>query len=217
MGIETNRWGLEVDEEHPHLGGYVAGGDPQSACPQLWAWLIEKGGVRSVLDVGCGEGHALAFFREHGCEVQGVDGIEQESALIVTHDYARGPYRPAVTLYDHGPPVSPDGPPSWSMPRVMQPTFDLVWSCEFVEHVEERFLPNYLATFSAGNLVLFTHALPGQPGHHHVNCRTGDYWRGVMGGVGYQCDEQLTEVTRELAGEGTYYGRTGLAFRRHVR
>jgi hypothetical protein len=30
------------------------------------------------------------------------------------------------------------------------------------------------------NTLVFTHALPDQPGYHHVNCQTSEYWLNLM-------------------------------------
>lgn len=190
-----------------HLGGYVVGpyGDPATYYPELWQWLVEERKVQSVVDVGCGEGHAVRFFEGLGVEAVGIDGVSQEHPRILRHDYTLGPWSPSFLR------EGPEGP--WRDDRC-----DLVWSCEFVEHVEERFLPNFLATFGAGHYVLMTHADPGQLGHHHVNCRSSDYWVGTMAAVGYRLDSQLTAQTRELAGHNTdqwnHYVRSGLAFAR---
>ncbi len=175
-----------------HLGGYVEGGDPATWFPDLWTWLILQG-VTSMLDVGCGEGHALNYFRSHGCTVIGVEGIEQPDPDIVQHDFTDGPWRPDANV-------------------------DLVWCCEFVEHVEERYLPNFLRAFTAAPLVLMTHGEPGQGGYHHVNCRTADYWIGALAAIDYEIDVMLTQTTRALArfnpSPWNHYARSGLAFRR---
>lgn len=183
--------------KHGHLGGYIYGGDPWTYCPTLWQFLIDDLAVKSVLDVGCGDGQAVKFFRDQrGVQAIGIDGVEQEPEWIFTHDFTTGPIGTAALDYD------------------------LVWSCEFVEHVEERYLPNFVETFKRGKLVLMTHAFPGQGGWHHVNCREADYWVGVMAGAGYAFDPALTEVARELAakeppGESNHFARSGLAFVRN--
>lgn len=165
--------------EEGHLGGYIIGGDEATYYPALWRWLIEFYGVHSVVDVGCGEGHACSFFAERGCEVLGIDGVSQVAtwrpdASFITHDYTTGP-----------------------LPEVG--SYDLAWSCEFVEHVEERFVPNFLETFKCADLVLMTHADVGQAGYHHVNCQPATYWVGAMAAIGYALNPYLTETTRELA------------------
>ncbi|MCP5070209.1 MAG: class I SAM-dependent methyltransferase [bacterium] len=191
-----------------HLGGYIRGrqsevptvyghehGDPATWTPELWRWVFESLGVRSVLDVGCGEGHAAGFFRDLGCCVLGVDGSLQARRdsvireLHITHDFARGGYFPA---HD----------------------FDLVWSCEFVEHVEERHMANFLATFaSSTGYLMMTFASPGQPGHHHVNCQPAEYWVQKLAAIGFSLDEGLTEVSRAKVESGHYHN-CGLLFTR---
>ncbi len=186
-----------------HLGGYLQSrhplaeqfgtlrGDPATYTPELWQWAIDRLGVGSMLDVGCGEGHAAAYFRDRGCSVLGVDGSVQARRDSVIpgahrlHDYTTGP-------------CVPEG--EW----------DLVWSCEFVEHVEERYTQNFLATFAcARKYVLMTFAPPGQRGWHHVNCQPRDYWVERLSRLGFQLDESLTRQARELAGAG-HFQRNGL-------
>lgn len=177
-----------------HLGGFVPGGDPATQYPDMWRWLVESEQVRSVLDVGCGDGQAVRFFRDLGCYCVGIDGIPQDAIDTVEHDYTTG---------------------KWVAPL----DFDLLWSCEFVEHVEERFMPNFLATFACAKTVLLTHAEPGQGGWHHVNLQNADYWKGALAAIGYGYDDQLTFATRELARRNgdpyNHFRRSGLAFRRY--
>ena len=126
-----------IDETRPWLGGYLAGGDKATIYPELWDWFVDDLSVENVLDVGCGEGHALQHFRQRGCTVLGFDGINQPDTMIVEWDFTGG------------------APPEWDVGQV-----DLVWCCEFVEHVEERYVPNFLATFEAAEMVAMTHAMP---------------------------------------------------------
>lgn len=177
--------------EHGHLGGYIIGGDPATYYPDLWMWLIQERGVQTVLDVGCGEGHALDFFLKAGALlVNGVDGVTQESELVAQHDFHTGPWQDS----------------DW----------DLCWSCEFVEHVEEQYVPNFLATFACANTVLMTHAMPGQQGYHHVNCQPATYWIQQLATIDYELDLDLTIQARNLAGLNrdphNHFIRSGLAF-----
>ena len=177
-----------------HLGGYIEGGDPATYFPALWDWLVNWQGVKSVLDVGCGEGIALDYFRSLGCRVLGIEGVEQNRpGEILTHDFTKGPVLP------------------------VGPRFDLVWSCEFVEHVEAQYEENFLTAFEHGDLVLMTHADPGQSGYHHVNCQPASYWIGRLHDHGFILDGRLTERTREIAlatnpDPWNHYARSGLAF-----
>ena len=181
-----------IDDELPHLGGYIKGGDPWTWCPDLWAWFVDTHGVRSVIDIGCGEGHALRWFHEAQCLGIGIDGIPQKSECIVEWDYSKGPYEPTVDLWEKG-------------------SYDLCWSCEFVEHVEEQHVPNFLATFKCASMVAMTHAEPGQPGWHHVNCQPATYWKGVLAAIGYRYAYEETMEARALA-RGTHFERSGMIF-----
>lgn len=154
-----------------HLGGYVEGGDEATFFPDLWRWAVETLDIGCVLDIGCGPGHALEVFRELGCEVTGIEGVPQDDPDIITHDYTTGPTPIAGGT-------------------------DLVWCCEFLEHLEERYLPNVIPDLQAGRYVMVTHAFPGQAGHHHVNCRTPDYWLGFFAAIGFHHRDDLTKVAR---------------------
>lgn len=181
-----------------HLGGYVHGGDPATWCPNLWRWLVERFDVRSVLDIGCGEGYATRFFRELGCDVLGVDGCEQairDSVIpecVTRHDFCDGPFRAGRS-------------------------FNLVWSCEFLEHVDQQYLPNILGTLAcATKAIAVTHALPGQPGHHHVNCQRSSYWIRHVEPLKFTCDVGLTREARTTTlldhPKINHYARGGLLF-----
>ena len=180
--------GMVVDDERPWLGGYFPDGDPSSFCPELWEWALKRFKIKSMIDVGCGSGQALAWFETRGCDVLGVDGLPPAGdARIVDHDYTLGSYTP-------------------------NRSFDLCWSCEFVEHIEQEFIPNFLATFKAAKIVMMTHGQPWQDGHHHVNCHVSDYWIEKLADAGFSFLARLSIKSRDLVLH-QYWGRSGLIFR----
>lgn len=190
-----------------HLGGYIMSsnqpapsglniehGDPATWTPELWSWMFHELSIRSVLDVGCGEGHCAAYFAGLGCDVLGIDGSRQaakDSAIPgqhIVHDFVYGPHQ-----LNHG--------------------YDLVWSCEFVEHVEEQYSDNFLEMFSnAKKYLVITYAEPGQPGWHHVNCQPAGYWVDKLSAIGFNLDVALTNRARQIAKTG-HFAAKGLVFR----
>ena len=188
-----------------HLGGYVPAsgdcphGDPYTYFPRLWEWLIERFAVQSMLDVGCGEGHAVKWFLDHGVEAYGIEGCQ--AAIDAS------PVQDVIARRDFTRPMP-------SVLPELNVSVGLVWACEFVEHVEERFIPNYLTCFQRGRVLAMTHAFPGQVGHHHVNCRPEFYWVDLMTKAGFTLDRAATEQSRQLDAEG-HWRRSGLIFVRN--
>lgn len=185
---------IACDPLDPALGGNVIGGDRRTFHPELWSFLISRFGVESMLDVGSGEGHCVRYFADLGVRATGFDGlrqnVEQSVAPIVLHDLRSGPYLLPV---------------------------DLVHCCEVVEHVAERHLPSLLGTLANGRVIAMTHAIPGQGGHHHVNCQPAEYWIERVEALGYSFLPDVTAQGKELivkAGHWTYFVGTGLIFQR---
>lgn len=165
--------------------------DPHTYVPDVWEYLLAKHNIKSVLDVGCGTGNNLRWFFDHGCDVIGVDGVPR---LI---EYNKLP-RENVLLHDYR-----------MGPLVFDRQFDLCWSSEFVEHVQERYLANFLASFKACKRIVITHAWPGQGGLLHFNEQPTEYWVEKMKEIGFTWDEEETKYLRSTW-KGEPYGRQTL-------
>lgn len=172
-------YSINVPPSYPHPEGlplHLGGHEGETHIDDgALSYIIEKYGIKSMIDIGCGPGGMVELAMDKGLTIWGVDGdnkVERSDKVkdrIHIHDYASGPYVP-----------------DW---------FDLGWSVEFVEHVDKPCMPNFLETFKKCKYVAMTHALPGQPGHHHVNCMPAEYWFGVMEAIGF---ELLVDGTNEM-------------------
>lgn len=186
-----NDFDYVIDESMAHLGGNISYGDLGTFCPAVWDHLIDRFSVSSVLDIGSGIGFSSEYFYRKGMKVVAVDGLpvncKNAKYPTVLHDLTKGPIVTSV---------------------------DLVHCQEVVEHIEERYLDNLLASLACGSVVVITHALPGQPGHHHVNLQLPEYWIHHMARYGMKYLQSDTDKIRHLAYEkgGIFMAQSGLVF-----
>lgn len=180
----TNTNGLPI-----HLGGHQ---DETHIDDGALTVFIDKFDIKSYLDIGCGPGGMVDLASSKGLKVLGVDGDftlqRNVSENYLLHDYTNGPAN-------------------------VEGTWDLGWSCEFLEHVEERYMDNYMDTFLKCKRIVVTHAFPGQGGHHHVNEQNPDYWFHQFGRRGFLLDMPTTDEVRKASTMAQRYIRTsGLVF-----
>lgn len=182
-----------VTDARPDLGGNLRHGDSRSITPAFCEYLVQRFSVRSVLDVGAGEGHVVNIFHRLGVFAHGIDGLDENvqnaQAPVALHDLTKAPYTYPC---------------------------DLSYCVEVVEHIEERHLDNLLGTLSNAPVIVMTHAVPGQPGHHHVNNQPESYWIEKLKSLGYTLaidNDWFRELARKEKSD-CYFGETGLVFLR---
>jgi SAM-dependent methyltransferase len=174
----------------------VTVGDPFTYCPTVWDYVISRFCIGSVLDLGSGCGNASTYFHRKGLSVLAVDGLAEnvEKSLYpaILIDVTKMPIRTRV---------------------------DLVYCQEVVEHIEEKYLDNLLASLLNGKFVLMTHALPGQPGYHHVNEQPSEYWIKHLEQRGCDLLEEDTARIRKFAelDNAPYMARSGMIFSNNSR
>lgn len=181
---------------HPHLGGNLDGGDPSTQYPHtLWPWLMETFEPRTMLDIGCGEGHAMNWFVGKGVDILGVEGLKRNVQICkdkglkcVPHDFTEGPF--------------------------VSVGVDLIWCSDVLEHIEERYLSNIFATFRLARVVAVSHGEEGHEkcGWHHVTNRMSSWWLERFEKEGFQHDLSLTMESREVCDEEGWWSLTGKIF-----
>lgn len=173
-----------------YLGGCILGGpfgDERTYAPALWKEMIHRFAPRSLLDIGCGGGYSLKWFLDH---MDVVNGLEA--------------YPPALKVLEQrglGSHVIPFDFTKDDASRLCGPhdgKWDLGWCCEVVEHVDEAHLKTLLDVFSKCRVVAMTHAVPGQAGHHHVNCQKADYWIAALRAAGFNYWPGLSSRFRSI-------------------
>jgi len=143
---------------------------PQAALPEIFSDRKPA----SLLDVGCGTGTWLKAASEYGIDdVFGLDGVAVPAKELLI----------PATLFRQQ-----DLTTFWSLGR----RFDAVLCLEVAEHLEERFSSPLVETLiSHADLVVFSAAIPDQPGQHHVNCQWPAYWQTRFNAQGFACDDAI--------------------------
>ena len=142
--------------------------------------IMEKFSISTMVDIGCGPGGQVQLAKEMGIDAYGIDGDPRLQGLT-----------PGVEIKEVD-----FTQQAYSIDQV-----DLAWSTEFVEHVEEKFLPSYMATFSCARYAFITHAPEGEESHacHHVNCKNSDYWIDTFQEYGFEYSPQVTKEIRDAS------------------
>ncbi len=144
-------------------------------------FLASRFGVRTLIDVGCNSPETVYRARRKSIRAVGVSGdpqVARDCQVIIEHDYCRKP--------------------------LFAGEFDLGWSVGFLEHIEDQFAPNILATFQ-GCRVVFVAGTDSAV----------ERWAELLQQAGFTFDPDATEGARRRSTmEGGTTRTTGLVFRR---
>lgn len=156
------------------------------------AWLFEGGhtfdawlciavytvfgeyGVKSIMDVGCGDGSYTKHLRAHGFDAEGYDA---------------NPYTPEGCYIA-----------DFSEPQYLD-VHDAVLCLEVGEHIPADYEPVFLDNLvrHAEKLIILSWAVPGQGGFGHVNERDNEYVIKRMNERGWNIDQSSTDFVRNQA------------------
>ena len=91
---------------------------------------------KSMLDIGCGVGGQVYEAHKLGFDARGIDGdftIEYEMPeLFESHDFTKGKFE-------------------------FKSHFDMVWCCEFIEHIKKDYEDNWLSLMQNAKYVFVTY------------------------------------------------------------
>lgn len=175
-----------------HLGGHNGLTHLDEGCLNYFKAL----GHKTFLDIGCGPGGMVQLAEQMGFDSFGIDGdytLERYNTNnFLIHDFTKGP-------------------------APIDKIFDIGWCVEFVEHVYEEYIPNYVQAMQKCKNVVMTHAVVGQTGYHHVNCQNPPYWIDTMKKHGFKVDNHKTQIIRKSSTMGKkkkhrFLEKTGLYF-----
>ena len=171
-----------------HLGGH---GFKTNTDKPVFDHIVDKFNIKSMVDIGCGIGGMQELAEEKNVKWYGIDGdnlVIETTENTLLHDFTLS-----------SPNISMD--------------FDLAWSVEFLEHVNEEYMDNYMQIFQKSTYICCTAAPPGTPGHHHVNCKDLNYWIDAFSQYGFTYDLEYTQKLHNISKMRTkFFKKTGMFF-----
>ena len=133
--------------------------DSAPSARQVVRLVVDLVRPASIVDVGCGSGAWARAFKEAGVQkILGIDGyyVKDEQLLIDPGEFRRA---------------------DLSQPLTLPETFDLAVSLEVAEHLPRVRAASFVADLARlSPVVLFSAAVPGQGGTHHINEQWPSYW-----------------------------------------
>jgi SAM-dependent methyltransferase len=182
--------------EYEHSRNRHTAEGPRAAWPLLFPHQLPS----SVLDVGCGTGVWLSAAQHYGAAtVFGIDGVDTtRTSLQIAGDC----FRQA----------------DLTRPFELDRRFDVVLCLEVGEHLPaESALTLVHSLTRHGDCILFSGAVPGQPGQHHVNCQWPSYWQKLFNQRGFACDDTPRWTLWNVAAVEPWYRQNMFVARRDSR
>jgi SAM-dependent methyltransferase len=159
---------LQLVKEKPYANDSSRKGSSLRAAKEIVPFLVELIQPEQVIDIGCGLGAWLSVFKELGTDkILGVDGdyVPHESLEIPVEDFL---------AHDLTKPLNLDK------------SFDLAISLEVAEHIPLENSEDFIdMLIDAAPVILFSAAIPHQPGESHINCQWPAFWANLFCERGY--------------------------------
>ena len=159
-----------MSKRYEHTGAIHNFNAPLEVVP----WLMHRVRPGSVLDVGCGTGTWLKVFSDNRVmDYLGIDSdeVQADSLTIPPDHFMAKDLRHQIDL---------------------QRKYDLVISLEVAEHLDESCADQFVNTLTShAGVILFSAAVPGQGGQHHVNEQWPDYWEKKFNRNGFYLHDEI--------------------------
>ena len=151
-------------------------------------------GPRTVVDVGCGSGAWAAEYTRADATVLGIDGhdVKTQQLLIPAQAFERR---------------------NLAEPLSLDRRFDLVNCLEVAEHLPASRAQSLVRDLCRlGDVVVFSAAVPGQGGTHHINEQWPSYWIALFEEQGFEALDCLRPLIWKNENVASWYAQNMFAF-----
>lgn len=159
--------------------------------------LLERLTPQSVVDVGCGTGTWLSVFRQRGIvDTIGIDGdwVDRSALEIPAEQFVIRDLRSSIHV---------------------ERTFDLVVSLEVAHYLPASVSSQFVHSLTnLGSVVLFSSAIPGQWGAHHVHEQWPKYWANLFNQYGFVAVDFIRQRVWDNKHVDWWYAQNALLFAR---
>ena len=132
--------------------------------------LFEIFKPKNVVDVGCGTGLILKFFKDKGVNISGYEGEWINKELIEVNIPSS-----SISIIDFE-----------NIKIQNSSQNDLCVCLEVAEHVSIDQAENFVKFLIAhSSVIIFSAAVPNQGGFNHINEQWSDFWDNIFGKLGY--------------------------------
>jgi SAM-dependent methyltransferase len=169
----------------------------QSSANVIVPLVLELIRAKEVIDFGCGTGEWLSVFKKYGVEdIWGVDGSWVDRKLLQIPEERFIPF-------------------DVRKPFQMVRQFDLVVSLEVAEHLPQESAATFVDSLTKlGPIILFSAAIPGQGGVHHINEQWPEYWAEHFQHKGYVAIDCLRRKIWEHSAVKYFYSQNMFIYAR---
>jgi len=189
----------EATEATPYTLGFYAShaARARAAAEVILPLVLRSAKVGSIVDVGCGSGSWVAVAQSLGVsDVQGVDGAYVDKAVLEI---------PADRFSSH----------DLTRPLDLGRSFDLALCLEVAEHIPATAASTLVDSLTLlAPLVLFSAAVPLQPGTHHINSQWPGYWAALFATRGYDAVDTIRPRVWEDERVAWWYAQNTLLYAR---
>lgn len=150
--------------------------DSELSAREVVPLLLRLIAPKSVVDVGCGSGTWTRVYKEAGTQVLGIDGfhVKPEQLLVAASEFERR---------------------DLTQPLRLERRFDLANCLEVAEHLSATRAAGFVADLcQLADVVVFSAAIPGQGGTHHINEQWPSYWIAHFAANGFDAHDCVRAV-----------------------